>query len=160
MGNIPSHWVPTEAAWAGPSSSMASKLWLGLSIRHKRHVGKTPPQAGVRAGPNGHASSLTPESPSRAQRPSLSQSPTGDGGPSSYGKPRPSLLSGWAQQEKRPRGKEESGGHRKERSTRLNRNRSCCLSSLQAPCPRGSPRFLVGGTDPHRPSHCRSGRPW
>lgn len=158
MGNTPSHWVPTEAAWAAPSSSMASKLWLGLSIRHKRQVGKTPPQAGARAGPNGHASSLTPKSPSRAQRPSLSQAPTGDGGPSSYGKPRPSLLWGWAQQEKRPREKKSHWGPQEGEKHRLNR-RSCCLSSLQAPS-RGSPRFLVGGTDPHRPSHCRSGRPW
>lgn len=47
MGVTPSHWVPTEEAWAGPSSSMASKLWLGLSIRHKRQVRTTPPQAGV-----------------------------------------------------------------------------------------------------------------
>lgn len=113
---LPQSLGPTEEARAGPSSSMASKLWLGLSVRHKRQVGKTPPQAGVRAGPNSHASSLTPESLSRAHSPSLFQAPTGDGDPSSYGNPRPSLLPGLAQQEKRPREREVTGDHRKERS--------------------------------------------
>lgn len=99
-GRHPSHWVPTEEAWAAPSSSTASKLWLGLYIRHKRQVRTTPPQAGVQAGLHSHASS-SPQSPSRAYSPSLLQAPTGDGCPSSYGKPRHSLLLGLAQQGKR-----------------------------------------------------------
>lgn len=101
MGVTPSHWVPTEEAWAGPSSSMASKLWLGLSIRHKRQVRTTPPQAGVQGWASQPCFFPYPRVLSRAYSPSLLQAPTGDGGPSSYGKPRHSLLLGLAQQGKR-----------------------------------------------------------
>lgn len=84
-----------------PSSSMASKLWLGLSIRHKRQVRTTPPQAGVQGWASQPCFFAHPRVLSRAYSPSLLQAPTGDGGPSSYGKPRHSLLLGLAQQGKR-----------------------------------------------------------
>lgn len=102
-----------------------------------------------------------PESPSRAFSPSLFQAPTGDGVPAAMANPGPASC--WVRLSRRTgrgRGRTVTEGHRKERSTRLDRYRSCCPSSLQPLCSRGSPRFLVGGTDPHLPSHCRSARPW
>lgn len=45
---------------------------------------------------------------------------------------------------------------------RLASGQSCCplLLSPSPVCFRGSPMSQVGGTGPHPPSHCRSGRPW
>lgn len=86
-----------EEAWLVPSSSLTSDLWLGLPIRHKRQVGKTPPRAGVRAGPNGHASSLRPQVIPWLGGLSLLQDPTSDAGPW-WCEPRPNLLLGLAQQ--------------------------------------------------------------
>lgn len=52
----------------------------------------------------------SPRQSFQGRQPSLFQAPTGDGGLSRYGKPRPSFLLGLAQQENRQREREESLG--------------------------------------------------
>ena len=140
-----------------PVSSMASKLWVGLSIRHKRQVRTTPPQAGVQGWASQPPSFPHPRVLPGHTAPPCSRLPLVMEVPAAMADPGAASCWVWLSRG-RGRGKSHWGPQEGEKH-RMNRSRSCCPSSLQPLCPRGSPRSLVGGTDPHLPSHCRSGRP-
>lgn len=118
-GRHPSHWVPTEEAWAAPSSSVASKLWLSLSIRHKRQVRMTPPQAGVQGWASQPCFFPYPRVLPGHTGPPCSRLPLVMEVPAAMA--NPGTASCWVGSAGEEGGGRVTGGHRKERSTRMNR---------------------------------------